>query len=57
MAKALILNTVFSQRQKRMLGVVVWDFKGGRKAVHMEQMFGKQIFARPGRDNGTQSGL
>ena len=22
------LDTIFSKRQKRMLGVVVWDFKG-----------------------------
>ena len=32
----------------------------GRKAIYVEmdkQMFGKQMFAGPGRDSGTQSGL
>lgn len=27
MAQALTLNTIYNQRQKRLLGVVVWDFK------------------------------
>ena len=28
MTETLILNTIFSEIQKRMLGEVVWDFKG-----------------------------
>ena len=34
MAKALTLKTIFNQRQKRMLGVVVWDFKGQEGNSH-----------------------
>jgi len=37
-----------------MLRVVVWDFKG-EKVIHKDME--KQMFAEPGRDNGTQSGL
>ena len=39
-----------------MLGIVVWDLKG-RKSIHVKkekQVFGKQMFAGPGKDNGTQ---
>ena len=28
MAKVLTLNTIFTLRQKRILGIVVWDFTG-----------------------------
>ena len=28
MIETLTLNTIFSERQRRMLGEVVWDFKG-----------------------------
>ena len=28
MAEATTVNTIFSERQRRVLGVVVWDFKG-----------------------------
>ena len=43
MAEDFTLNTIFSQRQKRMLGVAIWDFKG-EEATDMKmekQMFGK----------------
>ena len=42
-----------------MLGVVVWDFKGEEGYSHEDkkEMFGKQTFASPHRDNGTQNGL
>lgn len=59
MAEPLTSDTVFSWRSKRMFQVVIWYSKG-RKAIPMEiekQMFGKQMFADPGKDNGTKSGL
>ena len=34
MAEDITLTIIFSQRQKRMLGVVVWDFKGEENNSH-----------------------
>ena len=44
MAGALTLNAVFSQREKRLLGIGVWASKG-RETIQVEmkeQIFGKQ---------------
>ena len=51
-AKTLILNTVFRERQNKMLGVVVLDFKGEEGNSHGDRkaMFGKQIFAGSFKD-------
>ena len=59
MAKTMVLNTIFSLRQNRMLVIMVWDFKGEEGKSHGDgkQMFGQQIFDGPGRNSGTQSGL
>ena len=41
---------------KENVGVVVWDFKGEEGNSEIEkQMSGKQMFAGPCRDSGTQS--
>ena len=55
----MVLNTIFSLRQNRMLVIMVWDFKGEEGKSHGDgkQMFGQQIFDGPGRNSGTQSGL
>ena len=34
MVEAANLNTIFSEGQRRMLGVVVWDFKGEEGNSH-----------------------
>ena len=34
MAKALTLNTIFNQRPKRMLRVLVWDFEEEEGSSH-----------------------
>ena len=42
--KTFILKIFFNERQKSMLGAIVWEFKN-RKAIHMEmakQKSGKQ---------------
>ena len=55
MTETLILNTIFSEIQKRMLGEVFGTSKG-RKAIHLEmtkQIFGKQMFAVLHRNSGT----
>lgn len=58
MAKTMVLNTIFSLRQNRMLVIMVWDFKGeGKSHGDGKQIFGQQIFDGPGRNSGTQSGL
>lgn len=36
MAKAFPLNTIFNYKQKRILGVVVWDFKGEENNSHKD---------------------
>ena len=36
MARVLTLHTIFSSRQKRMLGLVVWDFK--REEDHRQEV-------------------
>ena len=36
MIEPLTLNTTFSERQKRMLGEVVWDFKGEEGNSHKD---------------------
>ena len=40
-------------------GIGVWDFKEKEisQREQEEQMFGKQIFARPYREKGTQRGI
>lgn len=42
-----------------MLGVVIQDFRGEEGNSHGDgkQMFGKEMFPRPCKDNGTQRNL
>ena len=56
MAKSLNLNTIFSWRQKSMLGGVFLE----KDVVHMDlgkQMFGKQMFAGLRSDSGIEGTL
>ena len=49
MAEILTLNAIFSSRQKRMLGVMVWDLNREEGNLHRDgkQIFGKQMYAGP----------
>ena len=39
-----------------MMGIVVWDYKGedGHSHGDRKEVFGKQMFAWPGKDNRSQ---
>ena len=59
MAETLTLKKNRSSRLKRMLRLVVGTSEG-KKEIHMEkekQIFGRQLFAAPYRENVTQSEL
>ena len=54
--KTVRQNEVYMSFRSKEKRVGVWDFKGKEgysREDEKEQMFGKQIFAMPWRDNGT----